>query len=203
MAVIAMSENGFRRTSAKRVSRLGYAASGLCRMLRPGDDADMRERVVLNDLVDRMFGLDDSDDSQTDIVLRRAAKSICAACPVRLECLADATVNMVEHGIYGGLSLEERKSLARTAEADGIDVRDQGTARARGGMAHAIGSSDGRHSAEQSLDEAKRRRDYTDWLKSHSDEMSRVKSRESHDRSERRRREREADKAGLVETTLF
>ena len=201
--VIAMSETGFRGTESRRASRHGYAASGLCRMLRPGEDAEVRQRVVLNDLVDRMFGLDDSDDSQTDIVLRRAAKSICTACPVRLECLADATVNMVRHGIYGGLSLEERKSLARTAEADGIEVRDQSTARARGGAAHAIGSSDGRHCAEQSLDEARRRRDYTDWLKVHGEEIGRVKARESRDRSERRRREREAGKASLVGTTLF
>ena len=40
------------------------------------------------------------------------ARQICAACPVRLECL-DYAVEMGEVGIWGGTSEQQRKNLAR------------------------------------------------------------------------------------------
>jgi WhiB family redox-sensing transcriptional regulator len=36
------------------------------------------------------------------------AKAICAACPVRTECLDYALAHHVRHGIWGGLNGEER-----------------------------------------------------------------------------------------------
>ena len=36
------------------------------------------------------------------------AKAICAACPVRQECLAFAVTTGQRHGIWGGLTEEER-----------------------------------------------------------------------------------------------
>lgn len=45
------------------------------------------------------------------------AKKICAACPVRDECLADALTHPEPwHGIFGGMSPRERRRLA--AEMD-------------------------------------------------------------------------------------
>jgi WhiB family transcriptional regulator, redox-sensing transcriptional regulator len=41
------------------------------------------------------------------------AKSVCRACPVRTECLADALDNRVEFGVWGGLTERERRSLLR------------------------------------------------------------------------------------------
>lgn len=38
------------------------------------------------------------------------AKAVCARCPVRAECLADALVGMA-YGIAGGLTAEERRGL--------------------------------------------------------------------------------------------
>lgn len=52
-----------------------------------------------------------------------AAKAVCAACPVHVACLEFAMVTRQEYGIFGGLTEQERRSLARRR------------ARARRGMA--------------------------------------------------------------------
>lgn len=46
------------------------------------------------------------EDTQT-------AKVICAACPVSVECLAWALDHGEKHGIWGGTSERERRSLRR------------------------------------------------------------------------------------------
>ncbi|GAA5115967.1 WhiB family transcriptional regulator [Haloechinothrix salitolerans] len=43
----------------------------------------------------------------------RAAKQICAGCPVRAECLAWALENGERVGIWGGTSYRERRRLHR------------------------------------------------------------------------------------------
>lgn len=43
----------------------------------------------------------------------RAARSVCAACPVRGECLSYALDNEPRWGIYGGFNADERESLRR------------------------------------------------------------------------------------------
>ena len=43
------------------------------------------------------------------------AKTICAACPVREECLAYAIRNDEEHGIWGGVSRMERRRMRKDA----------------------------------------------------------------------------------------
>lgn len=43
----------------------------------------------------------------------REAKKVCAACPVAAECLAYALDNGERHGVWGGLSERERRSLPR------------------------------------------------------------------------------------------
>lgn len=42
-----------------------------------------------------------------------AAKAVCARCPVREQCLNEAMSRRDPHGVWGGLSPEERKSLRR------------------------------------------------------------------------------------------
>lgn len=41
------------------------------------------------------------------------AKQLCGACPVKLECLADALDNQVEFGVWGGLTERERRALLK------------------------------------------------------------------------------------------
>lgn len=40
-------------------------------------------------------------------------KVACSACPVRLECLADALDNRIEFGVWGGMTERERRRLLR------------------------------------------------------------------------------------------
>ncbi|WIX84008.1 WhiB family transcriptional regulator [Amycolatopsis carbonis] len=47
----------------------------------------------------------------------RHAKAICAACPVRLQCLYLALGNGLDHGIFGGFTEHERNSLLRRTAA--------------------------------------------------------------------------------------
>ena len=41
------------------------------------------------------------------------AKAVCSQCPVIAECLRWAIDTGVDHGVWGGLSEDERKSLKR------------------------------------------------------------------------------------------
>jgi WhiB family redox-sensing transcriptional regulator len=43
----------------------------------------------------------------------RRAKGICAACPVRIECLEYAMRIHESHGVWGGLNELERRALLR------------------------------------------------------------------------------------------
>lgn len=44
----------------------------------------------------------------------REAKEICAACPVRIECLNYALRNDERHGVWGGMTERERRRLRST-----------------------------------------------------------------------------------------
>lgn len=53
-----------------------------------------------------------------DVLFQRGAaqnlaKVVCRACPVRMECLADALDNRVEYGVWGGMTERERRALLR------------------------------------------------------------------------------------------
>ena len=45
----------------------------------------------------------------------REAKSICAVCPVRQECLDLALANHEQFGVWGGISERARRPMWRTA----------------------------------------------------------------------------------------
>lgn len=42
------------------------------------------------------------------------AKAVCARCPVREACLSFALESGLDHGVFGGLTERERRTLART-----------------------------------------------------------------------------------------
>lgn len=52
----------------------------------------------------------------------RQARQICAACPVRPECLAWALETKTEHGLFGGLTARQRKDrqLSQASEGAGL-----------------------------------------------------------------------------------
>jgi len=71
-------------------------------------DADIREWASL--------GLCNKSDPDVLFVrgaAQNSAKSVCRACPVRAECLADALDNRVEYGVWGGMTERERRALLR------------------------------------------------------------------------------------------
>lgn len=53
------------------------------------------------------------DDLFVKGAAQNRAKLVCAGCPVRTECLADALDNRVEFGVWGGMTERERRALLR------------------------------------------------------------------------------------------
>jgi WhiB family redox-sensing transcriptional regulator len=46
------------------------------------------------------------------------AKRVCQQCPVQTKCLDFALENDIEHGVFGGMTVKERKRLRRTRGED-------------------------------------------------------------------------------------
>ncbi|MFJ8826655.1 WhiB family transcriptional regulator [Streptomyces sp. NPDC102467] len=55
----------------------------------------------------------DPDDLFVEGAAQTGAKRICAACVVKTECLAHALDERIEHGVWGGMTERERRSLLR------------------------------------------------------------------------------------------
>ena len=55
----------------------------------------------------------DPDELFVPGAAQNRVKTVCAACPVRTECLADALDNRVEFGVWGGMTERERRALLR------------------------------------------------------------------------------------------
>jgi WhiB family redox-sensing transcriptional regulator len=45
------------------------------------------------------------------------AKVLCGNCPVRMECLAEALDEQIDHGVWGGMTERERRALLRKTSA--------------------------------------------------------------------------------------
>ncbi|MGW4027277.1 WhiB family transcriptional regulator [Streptomyces sp. NPDC005009] len=55
----------------------------------------------------------DPDEMFADSARQNRAKQVCAGCPVRTECLAEALDSRVEWGVWGGMTERERRALLR------------------------------------------------------------------------------------------
>ena len=44
---------------------------------------------------------------------QKRARAVCAGCPVRPDCLAEALDNRIEWGVWGGMTERERRLLLR------------------------------------------------------------------------------------------
>lgn len=81
--------------------------------IRP--ETEWRERAACLPLPGILFfGLDDNESALERRNREEQAKSICANCGVRSECLAYALATKEPYGIWGGLTEVERKSLAQS-----------------------------------------------------------------------------------------
>ena len=77
-------------------------------------DAEWRERAAcLEYPAVIFFGLDDSETPAERRAREDRAKSICAGCEVRQECLEYALATREPYGIWGGLTEIERKARLR------------------------------------------------------------------------------------------
>ncbi len=59
--------------------------------------------------------------------LSRRARQLCAACPVRTDCLAHAYDNEIHAGYFGGISPSQRVSMSRDEALALIRGADDGT----------------------------------------------------------------------------
>jgi WhiB family redox-sensing transcriptional regulator len=76
-------------------------------------DGTWFERAACRD-VDRTLFFEAERESSTRRDRRvRAAKSVCAQCPVRRECLSFALAVPERYGIWGGMTAWERKLIRR------------------------------------------------------------------------------------------
>jgi WhiB family redox-sensing transcriptional regulator len=87
-----------------------------------GAAAEVDERLILQDEDERLWMIDAKClDADPEAFFpekggsTREAKRICAACPVRNECLEYALDNDERFGIWGGMSERERRRLKRMA----------------------------------------------------------------------------------------
>lgn len=78
-------------------------------------DLDWREFAACRDVDPEWFF--PLGDRWSDADRPGRAKAVCAACPVRAECLADALAGGDAWSIRGGLDPVERASLARRPAA--------------------------------------------------------------------------------------
>lgn len=75
----------------------------------------MAAQRTLTDWRDSAACADDPDTqfpAPTDLPAVSRARRVCAACPVRAECLRDALRHAEPHGVWGGFTPNERTRLA-------------------------------------------------------------------------------------------
>ncbi len=73
-------------------------------MLLIGDDKDWTQRANCSPLNAELFFPQKGGSA-------KEAKRICDECPVKLECLEDALEDEEKHGVWGGMTANERKTL--------------------------------------------------------------------------------------------
>lgn len=86
------------------------------------DPAAWRERAACRHMGTQFFYVDRGE-------LLAEAKAVCAACPVRDDCLEHALANNERFGLWGGLSDRERRQLRR---GRGLPARERRAACSKG-----------------------------------------------------------------------
>jgi WhiB family redox-sensing transcriptional regulator len=81
------------------------------------EDYTWKEFALCRDLDPNLFYPFDSDVAEIE-----AAKKICQSCPVKNACLEAGLLNQ-EHGIWGGHTERERRSIIRKRNAQKLRTR--------------------------------------------------------------------------------
>jgi WhiB family redox-sensing transcriptional regulator len=80
--------------------------------LRPiADEWEWQHQGACRDLPTEMFFHPDGERGPSRRNRERAAKAVCAACPVLMACRTQALASQEPYGIWGGLSEDDRTSL--------------------------------------------------------------------------------------------
>jgi WhiB family redox-sensing transcriptional regulator len=80
-----------------------YASRGVARV-------SLEEAACRSEDLEMFFAVGDGREEQ--------AKQVCRRCPVRWECLTYALETRQRHGVWGGLTPEERVLLVRKIRSD-------------------------------------------------------------------------------------
>ena len=99
-------------------------------MREDGPDVDLIEELAAADpaMADRMWNTTTDDDGRdlVDERMRGKGRVLCAACPMRLDCISRALVNgWKDKAVYGGLDYASRWTLARLIARD-LHIADGG-----------------------------------------------------------------------------
>ncbi|MEU7698474.1 WhiB family transcriptional regulator [Streptomyces sp. NPDC015492] len=54
-----------------------------------------------------------ADELFAESAAQSQVKALCTGCPVRVECLAHALDDRIEHGVWGGMTERERRALLK------------------------------------------------------------------------------------------
>ncbi|WP_051830062.1 MULTISPECIES: WhiB family transcriptional regulator [Streptomyces] len=93
---------------------------------RPDGDGDLRGAACTGSDTNLFYPDPEEMGPETAEWAERRAKMMCAGCPVKSMCLADALERKEPHGIFGGLNERERNSLLRRAARDRARVNAGG-----------------------------------------------------------------------------
>ncbi|MFJ9772721.1 WhiB family transcriptional regulator [Kitasatospora sp. NPDC101157] len=106
--------------------RSARAAATVLAEYRPSPDSDLRGAACAGSDTELFFPDPEEMGTEAAEWAERRAKMMCAGCPVKSMCLADALERKESHGIFGGLNERERGSLLRRAARDRARVNAGG-----------------------------------------------------------------------------
>ncbi|MFD7448278.1 WhiB family transcriptional regulator [Kitasatospora sp. NPDC059827] len=103
------------RTAIRNPHQSARSAATVLAEYRPNPDSDLRGAACAGS--DTTLFFPDPEEMGTEAAewAERRAKMLCAGCPVKSMCLADALERKEPHGIFGGLNERERASVLRRA----------------------------------------------------------------------------------------
>ena len=80
--------------------------------LRPiADEWEWQQEGACRDLPSEMFFHPDGERGPSRRNRERAAKAVCASCPVLMACRTQALASQEAYGIWGGLSEDDRTNI--------------------------------------------------------------------------------------------